>query len=165
MGNQVSTTSIVSAWGNEEAQASYSGPKYDSLEIRSNKRTELEGIGIVRPIGGEGFIGLSIQDTQNRTQIYYEEFRFEPNFLSRSEIKTLKGKVILHPGIVYRIRVNYQSKGCFSYLDTKVVIKDSDHEIEMRRDAGGTPEGNYRQVNLITDLKFDEDKKGRGCCG
>ena len=165
MGNQIPTTSIVSAWGNEDAQASYSKPKYDSIEIRSNRTTDLEGIGIVRPIGGEGFVALSIQDTQNKTQIYYEEFRLEPNFLSKSEIKTLKGEVTLQPGIVYRIRINYQSKGCFSYLDSKFAIKDDDHEVEMRRDASGTPEGDYRQVNLITDLKFSDDDGGRGCCG
>jgi hypothetical protein len=165
MGNAPITTPIVSVWGKKDSQTGITGPRYDSIDIRPNKQMALTAIGVVRPVEGEGYVSITIYDLRNRKQVYYEEFTLVPNFLETSYLKSLKGKVVLDQGMVYRIRVNFQGQACYTFLEGRPFIKEEELEIDLRKAIDEAPDGKYRMMNLMTDLQCKVSDKNRQCMG
>lgn len=165
MGTVPITRSLVSDWGQRESQNSYRGPRYDSLEVRVNHRTLLAGIGIVRPIDGQGSASIMVIDLKQKRLMYQEDLKVEPNFVEDSDTFMFKSKVILHPNCIYRIQVCFHGSPCYTYLKPKGLIKYEDHEIQMRKSSPENLDKSFKFMNLITDLRYKELPKHRGCGG
>jgi hypothetical protein len=165
MGTIPITRSLVSDWGQKELENSFRGPRYDSLEVRVNHRTLIAGIGIVRPIDGQASATVMITDIKQKRLLYQEELKVEPNFVEDSDTFEFKSKVVLHPNRIYRIQVCFYGSPCYTYKLPKGLIKYEEHEMQMRKSKPESLEKRFRFMNLITDLRYKELPKQRGCGG
>ncbi len=166
MGNTETTASIVSIWGDKERESNISDPRVDIIELRTNRRSELNTIGICRPVQGRAQAKLTIRNTKERGFTHEEIFEVRANFLEERCIFPLKRKVLLQPGYVYEIKVKYEGAGCYTYSEMNPRIRhDDDYEVLLRRNLDDTRNSaNGRVINLITDLGCSISEKGRECC-
>jgi len=167
MGNSESTTAtIVSIWGDKEREINVSDTRVDIVEIRTNRRSELFSIGIVRPIKGRAQAKLTIRNLKEKGLAFEETFDVRANFLEERCIFNLPRKVLLQPGYVYEVKVIYEGAPCYTYSEMNPKIKlDDDYEVLLRRNLDDSRNSNqYRLQNMITDIGCSLAEKGRECC-
>jgi hypothetical protein len=165
MGNTETTASIVALWGDKERENNLSDPRIDVLEIRTNKRSEIHSIGICRPLKGRAEAKLTIRHTKEKNILHEETFEIRSNYLEERCIFQFKKRIPLQLGAVYEIKVTYEGAPCYTYSESKLRIREEDHEIELRRQLDDNRNSNnYRALNLITDIGCTVSEKGRECC-
>lgn len=164
MGSAESTCSIVARWGDGQEDISDSEPKFDVIEIRSNKRINLTGIGIVRPINKSAQVSVEITNLKDDTIIASDKFTIDTDLMEKHCIKSLSKSATMSPGNTYRIQVIQKGASCGTYDSTIPVIWRDDHEISIKRMFEISMEETFQQINMITDLCFALNEKDRACC-
>ena len=154
MGNIQLSTPIVQDWGNSEAKKVHTNAMFDTIEIRTENKFTLKGIGLVRPLQGSSQITLTIMSASGNGMVYHERFINEVNFLQKSYIQPLRETIILEPKNVYKISIYYEGSNCYTYKESRDIVKIHESEVHIRRREGLFSEGGYRQANLITDLQW-----------
>lgn len=164
MGNSGSAHSIVARWNNSDHLVSYSGTKCDVIELRTNKKMVIKGVGLVKAAGANAHATVEIINQRDGEVISSSRFEVRPDSSENNQIKLLDNEMTLQPGTIYKIMVVYEGAGCCTYADTLPVIKDDDHEVSIRRDLDASTKNLNRQFNLITDLMFERyDRRGLFC--
>lgn len=164
MGNNGSTHSIVARWNNGDHLVSYSGAKCDVIELRTNKKMVIKGIGLVKAAGSNAHATVEIINQKDGAVISSSKFEVRQDGAENSQVQLLEDEKTLQPGVIYQIMVVYEGAGCCTYADTLPVIKDEDCEVSIRRDLDASTKNLNRQFNLITDLMFERyDRRGLFC--
>ena len=165
MGNTESVFSIVENWNQNQHGSAFTGPKCDVIELTSNKKVVIMGIGVVRPDDGMAQVSVEIKSLEDDVVVASEKFLVHNGSDEKSEVRELEKERVLRPGVIYRITVLYEGASCQAYDTTVPKLKNQGHVITIRRNLDASMEFHSRQLNLITDLKFELYEKGRTCCG
>jgi hypothetical protein len=164
MGNTESVYSIVESWKQNQQGSEYAGPKCDVIELTSNKKMVIIGIGVMRPNDGTAHVSIEIRSLEDDVVVTSEKFTIEADSDEKSEVKQLERERVLRPGVIYRIIVLYEGASCKTYDTTVPMIKNEGHVVTIRRNLDASTEFHSKQLNLITDLEFELFEKGRNFC-
>lgn len=164
MGNTESVFSIVENWNHNQHGSASAAPKCDVIELTSNKKMVIIGIGIVRPNDGMAQVSVEIRSLEDDVVVTSEKFIVQSDQDEKSEVKELEKERVLRPGVIYRITILYEGASCQTYDTTVPKIESQGHVVTIRRNLDASTELHSRQLNLITDLEFELYDKGRNCC-